>query len=141
MSVPHIVIDTNVVIAALRSKRGASSKVLSLIGTLKFEIHNSVPLVLEYEEILQRQRAEIGLSQEDVSVLIDSLCALAHHHDIYFLWRPTLPDADDELILELAVSAQCNYIVTHNIADFEGVDRFGIKVVTPGEFLRIIGEV
>ena len=141
MSAPNIVIDTNVVVAALRSKRGASSKLVSLIGTQKFEIHDSVPLILEYEDVIQRQRDEIGLSQNDVSALIDSLCTLAHHHEIYFLWRPSLPDANDELILELAVSAQCDYIVTHNLADFKGVAKFGIKVVTPREFLKILGEV
>ncbi len=141
MGVPQVVIDTNVVIAALRSKRGASSKLLSLIGTQKFEIHDSVPLVLEYEDVIRRQRTVVGLSQDDVSVLIDTLCSMAHHHDIFFLWRPSLPDANDELILELAVSAQCNYIVTHNTIDFKGAERFGINVVTPGEFLKIIDEV
>jgi len=141
MSVPNIVIDTNVVIAALRSKRGASSKLMSLVGTLKFEIHDSVPLILEYEDVIQRQRESVGLSQNDVSALIDSLCALAHHHEIYFLWRPSLPDANDELVLELAVSAHCDYIVTHNLADFKGVKKFGIKAVSPREFLQIIAEV
>jgi putative PIN family toxin of toxin-antitoxin system len=141
VTVPQIIIDTNVVIAALRSKRGASSKLLSLIGTQRFEIHDSVPLVLEYEAVIQRQRAEVGLSQEDVPVLIDSLCALAHHHKIHFLWRPSLPAVNDERILELTVSAQCDYIVTHNVADFKGIDKFGLKAVTPGEFLKIIAEV
>jgi putative PIN family toxin of toxin-antitoxin system len=141
VTTPQIVIDTNVVITALRSKRGASSKLLSLIGTSKFEIHDSVPLVLEYEEVIQRQRVELGLTNDDVSTLIDSLCALAHHHNIYYLWRPVLPDANDELILELAVSAQADYIVTHNLADFKGVTRFGVQAVTPSEFLKIIGEV
>jgi len=141
MSVPNIVIDTNVVIAALRSKRGASSKLLSLVGTQKFEIHDSVPLILEYEDVIQRQREEIGLSQSDVLALIDSLCALAHHHEIYFLWRPSLPDANDELVLELAVSAGCDYIVTHNLADFKGVEKFGLKAITPKTFLQIIAEV
>ena len=141
MSAHHVVIDTNVVIAALRSKKGASSKLLSLVGTQKFEIHDSVPLVLEYEDVLHRQRIELGLTQDDISDIVDSLCALAHHHSIYFLWRPSLPDANDELILELTVSAQCNYIVTHNVADFKGSEKFGIQVVTPGEFLKIIGEV
>jgi putative PIN family toxin of toxin-antitoxin system len=140
MNIPHIVIDTNVVIAALRSKQGASHKVLSLIGTQKFEFHVSVPLVLEYEEVIQRQRVKIGFSQDEVSLFIDSLCALARHNRIYFLWRPTLPDANDELILELAISAQCDYIVTHNIADFKGTNQFGIKAVTPQEFLKLIGE-
>jgi putative PIN family toxin of toxin-antitoxin system len=141
VSRPQIVIDTNVVIAALRSKRGASAKVLSLAGTERFETHDSVPLVLEYEEVIQRQRLEIGLSNSEVSDLIDSLCAIAQHHEIYFLWRPSLPDANDELILELAVSAQCDYIVTHNVDDFKGAEQFGIKAVRPKEFLRIISEV
>lgn len=62
MSVPNIVIDTNVVIAALRSKKGASNKLLALVGTSKFEIHDSVALILEYEDVIQRQRTELGLS-------------------------------------------------------------------------------
>lgn len=141
MSAPQIVIDTNVIIAALRSKRGASSKLLSLLGTGRFDIHDSVPLVLEYEDVIQRQRAHLGLSNQDVSDLINSLCALGQHHEIYFLWRPFLSDANDELILELAVSAQCDYIVTHNLSDFKGIEKFGIKAITPREFLQIIGEV
>jgi putative PIN family toxin of toxin-antitoxin system len=141
VSVPDIIIDTNVLIAALRSKKGASFKLLSLVGTKRFKTHDSVALVLEYEDVVQRHRAELGLSQDDVSELIDSLCALAKHHEIYFLWRPSLPDANDELILELAVSAQCDYIVTHNLSDFKGVEKFGITAVTPGTFLKIIGEV
>ena len=141
MSAPQIIIDTNVIIAALRSKRGASSKLLSLLGTGRFDIHDSVPLVLEYEDVIQRQRAHLGLSNQDVSDFINSLCALAQHHEIYFLWRPFLPDANDELILELAVSAQCDYIVTHNLADFKGIEEFGVKAITPREFLQILGEV
>ncbi len=91
--------------------------------------------------MLQRHREEVGLSQKDVSALIDSLCALAHHHKIYFLWRPVLPDANDEMVLELAVSAHCDYVVTHNLMDFKGIEKFGIRVVTPGESLRIINVV
>jgi len=141
MKVPDVVLDTNVIIAALRSKRGASNKLLTLVGTHKFEIHDSVALILEYEDVLQRYRDELGLSPEDVSDFIDSLCAMAHHHKIYFLWRPTLSDVDDELVLELAVTAGCEYIVTHNISDFKNIDRFGIQAITPKEFLEVIREV
>jgi putative PIN family toxin of toxin-antitoxin system len=141
MSIPNIVIDTNVVIAALRSKKGASNKLLQLIGTKKFEIHDSVALILEYEEVLQRQRNELGLSEDEISSFIDSLCALAHHHEIYFQWRPFLTDVDDELILELAVSANCEYIVTFNVRDFRGSETFGIRAITPRELLQIIREV
>ena len=141
MSIPNIVIDTNVIIAALRSMRGASNKLLSLVGTQKFEIHDSVALILEYEDVLQRQRIEMGLTEEEVSIFIDSLCAMAQHHQIYFLWRPFLSDVNDDMVLELAVSANCEYILTHNIRDFKGSERFGIQAITPKEFLQIIREV
>jgi len=141
MSAPNVVIDTNVVVAALRSKRGASNKLMSLVGTSKFEIHDSVALILEYEEVIQRQRTELGLSQDEVSLFIDSLCAMAHHHQIYFLWRPFLPDVNDELVLELAVSANCEYILTHNVGDFKGCEKFGVRAITPKEFLQVIREV
>jgi putative PIN family toxin of toxin-antitoxin system len=141
VKIPQIVIDTNIIIAAQRSRRGASAKLMSLIGTGRFDIHVSVPLVLEYEEVLLRQRVSLGLTQEDVTDLVDALCALAHHHNIYFLWRPYLRDAKDELILELAVAAQCDCIVTYNKRDFVGVDKFGIRVLDPKTFLQTIGEL
>lgn len=141
MKSPDIVLDTNVIIAALRSKKGASNKLLSLVGTHKFEIHDSVALILEYEDVIQRHRVELELSQDDVSDFIDALCSMAHHHKIYFLWRPTLSDAGDEFILELAVTARCKYIVTHNVGDFKNLDKFGIQAITPRDFLQIIREV
>ena len=141
MRVPDIILDTNVIIAALRSKRGASYKLLSLVGTHQFEIHDSVALILEYEDVIQRHREGLGLSNEEVSMFIDTLCSMAHHHKIYFIWRPFLTDPNDELVLELAVSAQCEYIVTHNIKDFRGTEKFSIRAITPKEFLQIIREV
>jgi putative PIN family toxin of toxin-antitoxin system len=141
MKTPDIVLDTNVIVAALRSKRGASNKLLSLVGTNMFEIHDSVALILEYEDVLQRYRTELGLSQDDVADFIDAICSMAHHHKIYFVWRPTLSDVNDEFVLELAVTARCEYIVTHNISDFKGIDKFGIQAITPREFLQIIREV
>lgn len=141
MKPPDVVLDTNAIVAALRSKRGASNKLLSLVGTQKFEIHDSVALILEYEDVLQRYRTELGLSQDDVADFIDALCSMAYHHKIYFLWRPTLSDVNDELILELAVTARCQYIVTHNVSDFKEIEKFGVQVITPREFLQIIREV
>ena len=71
---------------------------------------------------------------------LDFLLSVASLHDIFYLWRPQLPDPDDDLILELAVAAGCRYIITHNVADFRGVEHFGIEALTPGIFLRRIGE-
>lgn len=140
MKKPSIVLDTNVIISAQRSKRGASAKLMSLIGTGRFEIHMSVALALEYEDVLHRQSQTLRLSREDVTDLIDALCALSHHHKIYFRWRPQLHDAGDEMVLELAVSARCSHIVTYNQKDFVGAEKFGLKVVTPKVFLQEIGE-
>lgn len=141
MKLPQLVLDTNVIIAAQRSQRGASAKLLSLIGTDRFEIHLSVPLVLEYEEVLLRQRVALGLTPEDVTDLVDALCALGHAHNIYFLWRPYLRDAKDELVLDLAVAAQCDCIITYNQKDFVGTEKFGIRVLDPKTFLAEIGEL
>ncbi|MCB0174264.1 MAG: putative toxin-antitoxin system toxin component, PIN family [Anaerolineae bacterium] len=141
MATLDIILDTNVIIAAQRSQRGASAQLMSLIGTHLFEIHLSVPLALEYEDVLRRQVNGLALNQQDVTDLIDALCALAHHHEVYFLWRPQLRDPKDELILELAVKAQCSHVVTYNKRDFKGIEQFGIQVVTPKEFLQEIGQI
>ena len=139
---PNIVIDTNVVIAALRSQQGASAKLISLIGVGLFNLHISIPLVLEYEDVLARQRASLGLSQDDVTDLIDAFCALSIHREkIHFRWRPFLPDKKDEFILDLAVAAQCDFIVTYNKKDFIGAERFSIEVVDPKTFLQTIGAI
>jgi putative PIN family toxin of toxin-antitoxin system len=138
---PNIVADTNVIYSALRSKRGASNRLLSLVGLGRFEVHLSVPLALEYEDVLLRKIKSLPATKKDVSNLIDSLCALSQLHEIYFLWRPYLRDPKDELVLELAITAQCGYIVTYNQTDFVGSEEFGIRVLTPKEFLQEIGEL
>ena len=141
MAIPNIVIDTNVVYSAMRSTRGASSKLLSLVGTEKIKFHLSVPLVLEYEDVLSRQGTSLSVNQEVISELIDSLCTFGYHHEIHFLWRPYLRDPKDEFVLELAITSQADYIVTYNLRDFVGAEKFGIEVITPKELLERIGEI
>jgi putative PIN family toxin of toxin-antitoxin system len=137
----QIVIDTNVVVSALRSKRGASFKLLSLVGkSTEFEINVSVPLVLEYEDVANRQLHITGLSAQDIGDIIDYLCSVANRRQIFFLWRPFLKDPKDDMVLELAVEAQCQYIISFNRRDFAGVEQFGLQVLTPQEFLKEIGE-
>ena len=139
MGLSQIVLDTNILVSALRSKRGASFKLVSLIDQGPFEINLSVPLVLQYEEILRRQRRSLHVTQDYVAYFLDYLCSVANLHEIYFLWRPYLPDPQDDMILELAINAGCKYIVTYNKRDFRGAETFGIEVVTAKEFLEKIG--
>jgi predicted nucleic acid-binding protein len=113
---------------------------MSLIGTNRFDMHVSVPLVFEYEAALFHHSDELVLTPEDVAVVVDAVCALATPHKIYFLWRPHLRDRKDELALELAVAARCNYIITYNQRDFRGAEMFGICLSDPRAFLQAIGE-
>jgi putative PIN family toxin of toxin-antitoxin system len=139
MNPVQIVIDTNVFISALRSKKGASFKLFSMIESTKFEINISVPLVFEYEEVAKRN--DIVLSYEEIDDIIDFICQIGTHHEIFFLWRPYLKVPTDDMILELAVKSQSEFIITYNKKDFEGIEKFGIKVLTAKEFLQKIGEI
>ncbi len=142
MSRPQVVIDTNVLIAALRSRHGASALLLSMLGDGSFEAHLSIPLALEYEEVLLRQRVELDLTTDEVDELVNSLCAVSVRHEtIYFSWRPSLADRRDEHILDLAVKARCDAIVTFNVRNFAGAGQFGIRVIPPQTFLREIGAI
>ena len=133
MGTPDIIIDTNVLFAALKSQRGASSKLLSLLGDGYFVSHVSVPLLLEYEDVLTRKK--FGFNADDVQDLIDAVCALSQWHEIHYLWRPMLPDKNDEMILELAIKAGAASIITYNTRDFKGASQFGIDVLRPKAFL------
>jgi len=137
----QVVIDTNVFISALRSRRGAAHKLILLIGEEKFETNVSVPLILEYEEVARRHLDALPLSENDIDDILDYICAASNHIRIFFLWRPFLKDPRDDMVLELAVTAHCDFIITDNKKDFEGVERFGIDLLTPKEFLQKIGEV
>lgn len=136
----QIVIDTNVLVSALRSRQGASHRLLRLIGGTRFEFNLSVPLVLEYESAAKRLVGTIPLTEQDIDDVLDYVCAVGHRREIFYLWRPLLRDPKDDMVLELAVTGGCQFIVTFNREDFAAAEQFGIRVVTPQEFLFEIGE-
>ena len=137
----RIVIDTNVMVAALKSKRGASYKLLSIIDQDKFQISISVPLIIEYEYALKRTDLNILLTESEIDDILDYICLIADKRKIFYLWRPYLKDPKDDMVLELAVESESDYIITYNQKDFKGVSKFGIKTLTPKAFLRKIGEI
>ncbi len=133
-----IVIDTNVVISALRSSKGASFKLISLLKQNKFTINISVPLILEYESILTREIKNLNLNLRDIEIFIDYICKIGKKYKIHYLWRPFLKDPKDDFILELAYTSKSNFIITFNKKDFKGVNQFGVEVITPQEFLKLL---
>lgn len=136
----RIILDTNVIYSAVRSTSGASFRLLNLIPDNRFEINLSPPLVFEYEEILKREDKQILLSHEQIDDVLNYLCKNGNQRLIHFLWRPMLTDTDDDLLLELAIESNSDFIITFNTKDFLSTEEFGIRAIRPIEFLRIIGE-
>jgi len=112
---------------------------LSLVGTGHFEICLSVPLVLEYEDVAARDLGALGPTKAQVADILDYLCSVAVRQEIFYLWRPILRDPKDDLLLELAVAAQCQDVITYNLKDFAGCERFGVRARRPHELLAEIG--
>lgn len=134
-----VVLDADVVLAAVLSERGASRQLLLRVvdGVLPAVV--SVPLMLEYEAVLKRPKhlQASGLSVDDVEIILDQFAASMQPVDLFFLWRPLLRDAEDDMVLETAVNGQANLIVTFNTSDFGDVPRrFGVELSRPGELLR-----
>jgi putative PIN family toxin of toxin-antitoxin system len=138
VAAPLVVLDTNVLVSALRSRRGASFAVVERIGVGDFEIAVSVPLVLEYEDAMLRHRG--ALSADEVRDIVDYVCSAARHHRVFFLWRPLLRDPNDDMVAEVAVAAGAQAIVTHNRRDFLGVDKFGLEIWSPQQLLERTGK-
>ncbi len=141
MKIYQVVLDTNVLVAGTRSKRGASYRLLNLLGDKRWQPNVCTALVTEYESVLKRQSRQLGLSHEDVDALVDKLCAAATHRPIYFSWRPLLTDSKDAPILDVAVSGKCDAIITFNAKHFRRAKDFDIAVMTPQDLLKAIGEI
>ena len=134
-----MVLDTDVVVAALRSPSGASARLLeaALDGTVT--LLANVALVLEYEAVCTRTEhvAASGLSAKQVAIFLDAIAALAEPVESHFIWRPQLRDPADEMVLEAAVNGAAQAIVTFNRRDFGSAPaRFGVEVLLPRDTLR-----
>jgi predicted nucleic acid-binding protein len=138
---PTLILDTNVVVAGLRSSRGAGHALLQAVGSGAFVHGLTAALVLEYEDVIKRPGI-VPVSAADVEALIDFLCQSGKRSPVYFRLRPATADPGDDLVLEAAVATGSNWIVTHNPRDMtEGARRYAIEVVSPGEAVRRLGIV
>lgn len=134
-----ILLDTNVLVAGLRSPQGASAALLKRVLAGKIQPVASVPLFLEYEAVLLRPEhlRAAQLDKPAVVNFLDVFAGFVEPAEIFYLWRPQLKDANDDMVLEAAVNGQVDVIVTFNTADFSGVaQQFNLKVMLPNEFLK-----
>ena len=131
-----IVVDTNVIIAGARSKKGASYRILSAMVENRLDFLISVPLFLEYEEVLKRPGVVSNLSIAEIDTILNALAAYGKKPRIFYLWRPTLPDLNDDMVLELAIAGSASTIITANTKHFGPASQFGIEIQTPYAFIE-----
>src|SRR5262245_800895 len=135
----RVVLDTSVLVAAARSRLGASFALVNSIPSPDFQPCLSVGLYAEWQDVLTRpENLPPGRTPEDALGFLRYLASQSHLQEIYFLWRPFLADADDDMVMELALAARCRHIITHNVSDFRGSEQLGVAAMTPRDFLKLI---
>jgi putative PIN family toxin of toxin-antitoxin system len=139
MTLHRVVIDTNILYAGLYSSTGASYQLLRLVRSGQVIPCLSVTLAMEYEAVLSARLQELDLTKEQLAGFLGHFVSLSERVKVFYLWRPGLRDPGDDMVLETAVAARVDFIVTHNTKDFAGADRFGVRVVTSGWFVYNIG--
>jgi putative PIN family toxin of toxin-antitoxin system len=135
----RVILDTNIIYSGLRSDQGASYRILDSLPSTSFQIVLGATLLLEYEDVLKRPDNQLVFSHPEIDLILDTLVSIAHLQKIHFHWRPCLRDPKDDHILELAVAAGCQHVVTFNTKDFAQAKPFGIQPIRPGQFLEFLG--
>ena len=136
---PRVVLDTDVIVTALRSATGGSNAVLRDVAHGRLTPLVTPALFLEYEAVLKRpeQRLAHGLELLDIDSFLAALASASEAVEVSFQWRPQLSDPNDEMVLEAAVNGRTDALITHNVRDFaKGATRFGLRVLRPGELLE-----
>lgn len=132
-----IVIDTCVLVAATRSRHGASQQLLRRLPSPQFTPALSLALYMEWQAVLTRpEHLPPGIDEAQMQSFLRYLASLAHLQDIHYLWRPFLRDPDDDMVLECAVASGSRFIVTHNTKDFRRTHELGVQAITPAAFLQ-----
>ena len=135
----RIILDTSVLVAATRSRRGASFQLISMLPHRDVEIALTVALYTEWQAVLTHpEHLPAGATVDDVQGFLRYLASIAHLQDVHFLWRPFLRDPDDDMVLEAAVASGSRYIVTHNVKDFRRTGALKVQAITPADFLTLL---
>jgi predicted nucleic acid-binding protein len=135
----RIVLDTSVLVAAARSRNGASYQLVSMLPTPRFDFALTIALYTEWQAVLTRpEHMPPGVTVDAALAYLHYLASLAHLQDVHFLWRPFLHDPDDDMVLECAVASGSQYIVTHNVKDFRRVPELKVQAITPADFLTLL---
>ena len=135
--------DTDAIVAAMRSPSGASAAIIRKARRGKIALLLSVPLAMEYEAVCVRPEHQLaaGLNEQEVRIFVDAVIAIAEPVKIHYLWRPQLRDPSDEMVLETAVNGRANLLITFNVRDYGTAPaRFGIEVMTPREAVERISK-
>lgn len=133
----RIVLDTSVLVAASRSRNGASFQIVSMLPSTQFEIALTIAVYTEWQAVLTRsEHLPPGVTADMALGFVRYLASVAHLQDVHFLWRPFLRDPNDDMVLECAVASGCEFIVTHNVRDFRRVDELNVRAITPADFLN-----
>ena len=132
------VMDTNVLVAGLRSRSGASHELIRLLRQGRWTLVLSNTVASEYHEILHREVLAVHLTHAEVDEYLDALCALAEQCVLITEWQPAAADPNDEPLVQLAREAEVWYLVTHNVRDVAAAEQFGVRVVRPAQFLDLI---
>ena len=138
-STVRIVLDTSVLVAAARSRNGASFQLVSMLPTPRFDFALTIALYTEWQAILTRpEHMPPGVTVAAALGYLRYLASLAHLQDVHFLWRPFLRDPDDDMVLECATTSGSQYIVTHNVKDFRRASELKVQAIKPADFLTLL---
>ena len=135
----RVVLDTSVLVAAARSRNGASFELMRMLPSRRFEPALTIALYTEWQAVLTRpEHLPPGATAEMSLGYLRYLASIAHLQDVHFLWRPFLSDPDDDMVVECAVASGSQFIVTHNIKDFRRVEELKLQAVKPADFLNLL---
>lgn len=135
----RMVLDTSVLLAASRSRNGASFQIVSMLPSPEFEIALTIAVYTEWQAVLTRpEHLPPGATPDMALGFLRYLASIAHLQDVHFLWRPFLRDPDDDMVLECAVASGSEFIVTHNVKDFRRVQELNVQAIMPADFLKLL---